>query len=36
MKTKSEVCAQAGVALANLNCPGQIVIFGATDQIAQA
>ena len=31
-----EVCAQAGVALANLNCPGQIVISGATDKIAQA
>jgi [acyl-carrier-protein] S-malonyltransferase len=31
-----EVCAQAGVALANLNCPGQIVISGATDRIAQA
>ena len=25
-----EVCAQAGVALANLNCPGQIVISGAS------
>lgn len=31
-----EVCAQAGVALANLNCPGQIVISGATDKIAPA
>ncbi len=31
-----EVCAQAGVALANLNCPGQIVISGAADRIAQA
>ncbi len=31
-----EVCAQAGVVLANLNCPGQIVISGATDKIAQA
>jgi [acyl-carrier-protein] S-malonyltransferase len=31
-----EVCAQAGVALANLNCPGQIVISGAKDRIAQA
>ena len=31
-----EVCAQAGVALANLNCPGQIVISGASEQIAQA
>jgi [acyl-carrier-protein] S-malonyltransferase len=31
-----EVCAQAGVVLANLNCPGQLVISGATNQIAQA
>ena len=31
-----EVCAQAGVALANLNCPGQIVVSGATDNIARA
>ena len=31
-----EVCAQAGVALANLNCPGQLVISGATEKIAQA
>jgi [acyl-carrier-protein] S-malonyltransferase len=31
-----EVCAQAGVALANLNCPGQIVISGATEKVAQA
>ena len=31
-----EVCAQAGVALANLNCPGQIVISGATDKIEPA
>jgi [acyl-carrier-protein] S-malonyltransferase len=31
-----EVCAQAGVALANLNCPGQIVISGPADRIAQA
>jgi [acyl-carrier-protein] S-malonyltransferase len=31
-----EVCAQAGVALANLNCPGQIVISGETGKIAQA
>jgi [acyl-carrier-protein] S-malonyltransferase len=31
-----EVCAQAGVVLANLNCPGQLVISGATDKIAQA
>lgn len=31
-----EVCAQAGVVLANLNCPGQIVISGAADKIAAA
>jgi [acyl-carrier-protein] S-malonyltransferase len=31
-----EVCAQAGVVLANLNCPGQIVISGAADKIATA
>src|SRR5205807_9238501 len=31
-----EVCAQAGVVLANLNCPGQLVISGDTDKIAQA
>lgn len=31
-----EVCAQAGVALANLNCPGQLVISGAAANIAQA
>jgi [acyl-carrier-protein] S-malonyltransferase len=31
-----EVCAQAGVVLANLNCPGQLVISGATDKVAQA
>jgi [acyl-carrier-protein] S-malonyltransferase len=31
-----EVCAQAGVVLANLNCPGQLVISGATANIAQA
>jgi [acyl-carrier-protein] S-malonyltransferase len=31
-----EVCAAAGVELANLNCPGQLVISGATDKIAQA
>jgi [acyl-carrier-protein] S-malonyltransferase len=31
-----EICAQAGVVLANLNCPGQIVISGAADKIAQA
>lgn len=31
-----EVCGQAGVFLANLNCPGQIVISGASDKIALA
>src|SRR5215469_4099574 len=31
-----EVCAQAGVVLANLNCPGQLVISGAADKIEQA
>src|SRR3974390_1465420 len=31
-----EVCTQAGVVLANLNCPGQLVISGATEKIAQA
>lgn len=29
-------CTEAGVALANLNCPGQIVISGATDRISKA
>jgi [acyl-carrier-protein] S-malonyltransferase len=31
-----EVCQQAGVTLANLNCPGQIVISGETDKITTA
>src|SRR5271156_3563220 len=31
-----EVCAQAGVTLANLNCPGQIVISGEAEKIAAA
>src|SRR2546423_4186899 len=31
-----EVCAQAGVVVANLNCPGQLVISGETDKITQA
>src|SRR6516164_8977469 len=31
-----EACAEAGVVLANLNCPGQLVISGAADKIAQA
>jgi [acyl-carrier-protein] S-malonyltransferase len=35
-KLTREVCAQAGVALANLNCPGQLVISGETQKIAAA
>jgi len=31
-----EVCAEAGVALANLNCPGQLVISGETEKIFKA
>ena len=31
-----EVCEKAGVELANLNCPGQIVISGATDKLQTA
>ncbi|HET7624719.1 MAG TPA: ACP S-malonyltransferase, partial [Verrucomicrobiae bacterium] len=31
-----EVCAEAGVTLANLNCPGQIVISGEATKIAKA
>ena len=31
-----EVCAEAGVVLANLNCPGQLVISGAVENIARA
>jgi [acyl-carrier-protein] S-malonyltransferase len=31
-----EVCAEAGVVLANLNCPGQLVISGAAEKIAKA
>jgi len=31
-----EVCAQAGVELANLNCPGQIVISGPAEKISAA
>lgn len=30
------VCAEAGVTLANLNCPGQIVISGESEKIARA
>ena len=31
-----EVCAEAGVVLANLNCPGQLVISGAAGKISLA
>jgi [acyl-carrier-protein] S-malonyltransferase len=31
-----EVCAETGVVLANLNCPGQLVISGETEQISRA
>jgi len=31
-----EICAQAGVVLANLNCPGQLVISGDSDAIIRA
>ena len=31
-----EVCAESGVELANLNCPGQIVISGPADRMAAA
>jgi len=31
-----EVCLEAGVVLANLNCPGQLVISGAAEKIAKA
>lgn len=31
-----EVCAQAGVEIANLNCPGQLVISGETEKISRA
>jgi [acyl-carrier-protein] S-malonyltransferase len=31
-----EVCAQVGVVLANLNCPGQLVISGEEEKIIQA
>jgi [acyl-carrier-protein] S-malonyltransferase len=31
-----ELCAEAGVVLANLNCPGQLVISGETEKIARA
>lgn len=31
-----EVCAETGVVLANLNCPGQIVISGESEKISKA
>ncbi|SRR5882724_9244198 len=31
-----EVCAESGVVLANLNCPGQLVISGEVDKITHA
>ena len=34
--TTRQVCAEAGVELANLNCPDQIVISGPADHLAQA
>jgi [acyl-carrier-protein] S-malonyltransferase len=34
--TTREVCAQAGVELANLNCPGQIVISGPAEKMSAA
>jgi [acyl-carrier-protein] S-malonyltransferase len=35
-KLTRDVCAEAGVALANLNCPGQLVISGETTRIDKA
>jgi len=32
----AEVCAETGVRIANINCPGQIVISGAEDNLTQA
>ena len=32
----SEVCAESGACIANINCPGQIAISGAEDKLAQA
>jgi [acyl-carrier-protein] S-malonyltransferase len=32
----AEVCQQSGTRIANINCPGQIVISGAKDKLAQA
>jgi [acyl-carrier-protein] S-malonyltransferase len=35
-KLTREVCAEAGVVLANLNCPGQLVISGEVEKISKA
>jgi [acyl-carrier-protein] S-malonyltransferase len=35
-KLTREVCAEAGVELANLNCPGQLVISGEAEKISKA
>ena len=32
----AEVCQKSGTVMANINCPGQIVISGATDNVTQA
>ena len=32
----SEVCAESGARIANINCPGQIVISGAEDKLTKA
>jgi len=32
----TEVCTESGARIANINCPGQIVISGAEDNLAQA
>jgi len=32
----AEVCQQTGTTIANINCPGQIVISGAKDELSQA
>jgi [acyl-carrier-protein] S-malonyltransferase len=34
-KPTREVCAEAGVVLANLNCPGQLVISGETEKFSK-
>lgn len=35
-KLLAEVCAETGVQIANVNCPGQIVISGAQENLARA